>query len=273
MAAPCLYLLSRRDAEHDRLRLQSRVWEPAGPDRRSRPAARGARPRCRLRRARGGCGSSPSACPTASSWAPTSTPRRSPSPARPATTPATTTSGSSRTTCYPQRAARGRCSTSSTWRFQLGAAGAARADQLRRLPPAAEARRHPRGRGARQPAPGPTSLYARASGLADRAHRPGLLACAGGDLDAGRRPPRSARAPTWASRPSDAPTPCAGPRARPPLPAAAAAARRCPEAAAARAARRRRARRPCSTAAAAEIGEPGRAGTTFTLVQSWARVA
>jgi ubiquinone/menaquinone biosynthesis C-methylase UbiE len=30
MAAPASYLLSRRDAEHDRLRLQSRVWEPAG---------------------------------------------------------------------------------------------------------------------------------------------------------------------------------------------------------------------------------------------------
>ena len=30
MAAPASYLLSRRDAEHERLRLQSRVWEPAG---------------------------------------------------------------------------------------------------------------------------------------------------------------------------------------------------------------------------------------------------
>ena len=163
MPAPASYLLAAARSGTERLHLQARVWEPAA----RALIADLDLPLGDARVLDVGCGAPAAGCRSLAERVPErhvvvgtdlDPEQRLDSAAREACDarrPTTTSAAASTTTCS-QRAARRRCSTSSTCASSSASAGRA-ADHLGACAPPAQARRHPRRRGARHAAPGPTS--------------------------------------------------------------------------------------------------------------------
>ena len=268
MAATASYLLSRRDAEHERLRLQSRVWEPAG-----RALIADLDLPLGARVLDVGCGSL--------GWLRVLAERvpdgvvvgtdvdadlLGRAPATPATHAGYDHVRLVEDDLFHSALPAGMFDLVHA-RFQLAPLGRARRP-ARRLPPAAQARRRPRDRGARQPHLDLRALRARLPPRSSAASRRPSAAPAATSTRGGAC--RASSSTTSASRRRRARTCSASSRATPTCACRCSSPRRWSPSCASCSAPT--SSTTCSASAAAEIGEPGRAGTTFTLVQSWARV-